>query len=117
MPRVACGATYCSPDEIRQLEPALARRYVRALFQPDSAFVASPHRLVQCYAAQFQRLGGSIAQERVRGVQPVDGGVHLDCELGFRASTPWLLPPAPGQGNSRAKWAIVCLSTPSAATT
>ncbi len=72
-------------DEIRQLEPALARRYVRALFQPDSAFVASPHRLVQCYAAQFQRLGGSIAQERVRGVQPVDGGVHLDCELGFRA--------------------------------
>ena len=46
-------------DEIRQLEPALARRYVKALFQPDSAFVASPHRLVQAHAAQFQRLGGS----------------------------------------------------------
>ncbi len=72
------------PDEIRQLEPALARRYVKGLFEPDSAFVASPHRLVQAYAAQFQHLGGSIAQERVRGVQPIDGGVRLDCELGFR---------------------------------
>lgn len=71
-------------DEIRQLEPSLARRYVKGLFQPDSAFVASPHRLVQAHAAQFQRLGGSFAQERVRGVQPTDGGVRLDCELGFR---------------------------------
>lgn len=73
------------PDELRQLEPNLARRYVKALFQPDSAFVASPHRLVQAYAAQFQHLGGSFAQERVRSVQPVEGGVRLDCELGFRS--------------------------------
>jgi D-amino-acid dehydrogenase len=72
------------PDEIRQLEPGLARRYVKGLFQPDSAFVASPHRLVQAHAAQFQRLGGTFAQERVRGVQPMDGAVRLDCELGFR---------------------------------
>jgi D-amino-acid dehydrogenase len=74
-------------DEIRQLEPALARRYVKGLLQPDSAFVSSPHRLVQAYATQFQRLGGMIAQERVRGVQPIDGGVRLDCELGFRDFT------------------------------
>ena len=72
------------PDEISQLEPALARRYVKGLFQPDSGFVASPHQLVQAHAAHFQHLGGSIAQERVRGVQPIDGGVRLDCELGFR---------------------------------
>jgi D-amino-acid dehydrogenase len=72
------------PDEIGQLEPGLARRYAKGLFQPDSAFVASPYRLVQAYAAQFQRLGGSLVQERVRGVQPRDGGVRLDCELGFR---------------------------------
>ncbi len=73
------------PDDIRRLEPGLAHRYVKGLFQPDSAFVASPHRLVQSYAAQYQRLGGNIAQERVRGVQPIDGGVRLDCELGFRS--------------------------------
>ena len=73
------------PDEIRQLEPGLARRYVKGLFQPDSAFVASPHRLVQAYVSQYQQLGGSIAQERVRGVQPIEGGVRLDCELGFRS--------------------------------
>jgi D-amino-acid dehydrogenase len=71
-------------DEIRQLEPSLAHRYARGLFQPDSAFVASPHRLVQAYAMQFQRFGGQFAQERVRGVQPIDTAVRLDCELGFR---------------------------------
>jgi D-amino-acid dehydrogenase len=72
------------PDDIRQLEPSLARRYVKGLFQPDSAFVASPHQLVQAYFTQYQQLGGTIAQERLRGVQPIDGGVRLDCELGFR---------------------------------
>jgi D-amino-acid dehydrogenase len=72
------------PDEIRQLEPGLANRFVKALFQPQSGSVASPHRLVQAHAVLFQRLGGSIAQERVRGVQPIEGGVRLDCELGFR---------------------------------
>jgi D-amino-acid dehydrogenase len=71
-------------DDIRQLEPSLARRYVKGLFQPDSAFVASPYRLVQAHFAQFQRLNGSFTQERVRGLQPIDGRVRLDCELGFR---------------------------------
>jgi D-amino-acid dehydrogenase len=72
------------PEEIRQLEPNLARRYVKGLFQPDSAFVASPYKLVQMHAAYFGRRGGDFAQERVRGIQPVDGGVRLDCELGIR---------------------------------
>jgi D-amino-acid dehydrogenase len=71
------------PDDIRQLEPSLARRYVKGLFEPGCGFVASPYKLVQAHTAQFQSLGGSIAQERVRGVQPMDGGVRLDCELGF----------------------------------
>jgi D-amino-acid dehydrogenase len=72
------------PEEIRQLEPNLARRYVKGLFQPDSAFVASPYKLVQMHAAYFGRRGGDFAQERVRGIQPVDGSVRLDCELGIR---------------------------------
>jgi D-amino-acid dehydrogenase len=72
------------PDEIRQLEPGLAKHYVKGLYEPDSAFVALPHRLVQLHAAQFQRMGGRIAQERVRRVQPIEGSVRLDCELGIR---------------------------------
>ena len=66
-------------DEIRQLEPALAPRYAKGLYEPDSAFVASPHKLVQAHAAHFQRLGGNIAQERVRSVTPQANGVRLDC--------------------------------------
>jgi D-amino-acid dehydrogenase len=73
-----------NPDEIRQLEPSLARHYVKGVYEPVSSFVASPHQLVQAHAAHFQRLGGSIAQERVRSVIPQPPGVRLDCELGFR---------------------------------
>jgi D-amino-acid dehydrogenase len=82
----ACGVRLdvLGPDEIRQLEPSLARRYVKGLFLPDSAFVASPYKLVQAHAAHFRSLGGEFAQERVRRVQPSDGGVRLDCELGIR---------------------------------
>lgn len=71
-------------DEIRQLEPALARGFVRGILQPESGFVSSPYKLTEAHAAQFVRLGGSIAAERVRGLQPSDHGVTLDCELGFR---------------------------------
>lgn len=73
-----------SPDEIGQLEPALTRRFVRGLYQPDGAFASSPIRLTTAYAAHFQRLGGTLAQERVRAVQPDGDAVQLDCELGFR---------------------------------
>jgi D-amino-acid dehydrogenase len=71
-------------DEIRQLEPALARGFIRGLHQPDSGFVSSPVKLTQAYTAQFVRLGGSVIAERVRGVQPAGDRVTLDCELGFR---------------------------------
>jgi D-amino-acid dehydrogenase len=73
-----------NPDEIRQLEPSLARCYVKGVYEPVSSCVASPYQLVQAHAAHFQRLGGNIAQERVRGVIPQPPGVRLDCELGFR---------------------------------
>jgi D-amino-acid dehydrogenase len=73
-----------NPDEIRQLEPGLASHYITGLYEPDSAFAASPHKLVQAHAAHFQCLGGTIAQERVRTVAPQSNGVRLDCELGYR---------------------------------
>lgn len=70
-------------DEIHQLEPALARRFVKGLLQPDSAFVSSPYRLTLAYVVHFTRLGGTIVSDRVRGVRPTDRGVELDCERGF----------------------------------
>lgn len=71
------------PDEITQLEPSLARRFVKGVFSPDSAFVSSPYKLTEAYTAQFVRLGGTIAADRVRGVRPDYGGVELDCERAF----------------------------------
>ncbi|MGA3401288.1 MAG: FAD-dependent oxidoreductase [Acetobacteraceae bacterium] len=71
-------------DEIRQLEPALAPRFEKALFQPDSAFVTSPRKLTEAHAAHFVRIGGALVQERVRGITPEPAGVMLDCEFGYR---------------------------------
>lgn len=71
-------------EDIGQLEPALARRFVKGLFQPDSAFASSPRKLAESYAAQFVRMGGAIVQERVRGIHMEAGRAVLDCELGFR---------------------------------
>lgn len=71
-------------DEIRQLEPHLAPRYVRGLFQPESAFVSQPHRLVEGYARHFAAAGGRLLQDRVRGLEPLAGeGVRVRAELGI----------------------------------
>jgi D-amino-acid dehydrogenase len=71
-------------DDIRLLEPALAFRFQKAIFQPESAFVSSPIKLTEAYVAQFVRMGGTIVQDRVRGITPEPAGVVLDAELGFR---------------------------------
>ena len=73
-------------DDIRQLEPALAPRFVKGLLMPDGAFVSSPYKLTQAYVAQFVRMGGVIVQEQVRGIVPGGAGVTLDCELGYRTA-------------------------------
>ncbi len=71
-------------DEIRQLEPHLAPRYVRGLFQPDSGFVSQPHRLVEGYARHFVATGGRLLQDRVRRLEPLTGeGVRVRAELGI----------------------------------
>jgi D-amino-acid dehydrogenase len=70
-------------DEIRQLEPALARGFVRGLHQPDSGFVTAPIRLSQAYLAAFHAAGGSVLTDRVRGLRFGADDVALDCERGF----------------------------------
>ncbi len=73
------------PDELRQLEPHLAPRYVKGVFQPDSAFVSQPIRLVEGYARHFLASGGRILQEEVRKLEPLEGkGVRVRSELGIR---------------------------------
>jgi D-amino-acid dehydrogenase len=73
-------------DELRQLEPNLAPRFIKGLFQPDSAFASYPFRLIDGYARHFQQGGGRILQERVRSIEPLEGkGVRLRSELGIHS--------------------------------
>lgn len=71
-------------DEIRQLEPNLAPRYVRGLLQPESAFVRQPHLVVEGYARHFAAARGRLLRDRVRRIEPLGGeGVRLRTELGI----------------------------------
>jgi len=73
-------------DELRQLEPNLAPRYVKGLFQPDSAFASYPFRLIDGYARHFLQGGGRVLQERVRSIEPLEGkGVCVRAELGIHS--------------------------------
>jgi len=74
-----------NPDELRQLEPNLAPRYVKGVFQPDSAFVSQPIRLIEGYTRHFLANGGHIFQERVRRLEPLeDKRIRVRSELGIR---------------------------------
>ena len=49
-----------SPDELRQLEPNLAPIFVKAVFDPNSYFMANPGRLTARVAAAFVERGGCL---------------------------------------------------------
>jgi len=69
-------------DELRQLEPALAPIFARAVFLPGSGSVESPVRLVQGYAAHFVGNGGAIEPRKVTHLKPADGRVTIDTDGG-----------------------------------
>ena len=72
-------------DELRQLEPHLAPRFVKGLFQPDSGFASYPWRLVDGYGRFFAQAGGELLHENVRSLEPRDGrGVRVRSERGIR---------------------------------
>jgi D-amino-acid dehydrogenase len=72
-------------DELRQLEPHLAPRFLKAIFQPDSGFVSHPWRLVDGYARHFAQVGGQFVQEHVRTLEPREGGgIRVRSERGIR---------------------------------
>jgi D-amino-acid dehydrogenase len=73
------------PDEIHQLEPHLARIFVKGLYHGDSASIKLPKRLLEGYARTFLRSGGEFIQEEVQSLHLLeDGRVALRCDLGMR---------------------------------
>lgn len=63
-----------SPEELRQLEPALAPIFPRAVFYPNVAYAVNNFRLVQVLAEAFQRQGGRVLREAVRGFDIGESG-------------------------------------------
>jgi glycine/D-amino acid oxidase-like deaminating enzyme len=71
---------WLAPEEIRQLEPALAPIFARGLFLPDNGQTLQPISLVEEIIAQFEAEGGTLHRSRVTDVSPHDEGsatVHL----------------------------------------
>ncbi|HEX9464444.1 MAG TPA: FAD-dependent oxidoreductase [Alphaproteobacteria bacterium] len=60
-------------DELRQLEPALARDYRYGIVVRENGHIGNPLRLVQCLAETLTRNGGTIRRARVAGFDIADG--------------------------------------------
>lgn len=56
-------------SEIRQLEPALNRRFQHGIFAPDNGSTIDPHLLVRAIADQVRANGGTILQAEVLDVE------------------------------------------------
>ena len=60
-------------DELRQLEPALSREYVRGLLVRENGHTSNPFALVSRLVEQFRRQGGELMPSRALGFR-LDGG-------------------------------------------
>src|ERR1044071_2248137 len=60
-------------DELRQLEPALSRDYVRGLLVRENGHTTNPLGLVTSLVEEFRRRGGEIVTARAVGFR-LDGG-------------------------------------------
>jgi D-amino-acid dehydrogenase len=70
-------------DELRQLEPAVAPFFEKAVYLPEQAQCLNPHRLVQALAAKFVAEGGRIERRRIGALKARDGRItHLTSETG-----------------------------------
>lgn len=73
------------PDEIRQLEPALAPIFVRGTWYPNGGHCVNPGDLCRRLAAALRRRGGEIVHERVTGFEiGGDGPTAVRTEAGSR---------------------------------
>jgi D-amino-acid dehydrogenase len=70
-------------DEIRQMEPALAPIFRKAVFYPEHGNCLDPYRLVAALADAFRSNGGTVLQRRVHAIAPGSGGpVRLETDGG-----------------------------------
>lgn len=65
-----------TPEELGQLEPAIARNYAYAVFLPEQGQCRDPYRLVKALAEHFVRQGGSIRQQRALDFELRPDGAH-----------------------------------------
>ena len=70
-------------DELRQLEPALSRDYVRGVLVRENGHTSNPLGLVERLLAQFLRAGGELVRARAHGFR-LDGRrlVAIQTEIG-----------------------------------
>lgn len=64
-----CRFEILGEDELRQLEPALAPIFRRAIFMPDSGTAVNPGMMVARFAEHFVRQGGRIVRGVARDVR------------------------------------------------
>ena len=68
---------------LRAMEPALTPIYKRGVYILDQGYVASPLRLTQSLARQFERDGGTIERREVRDIEArPDGSVAIVTDAG-----------------------------------
>ena len=60
-------------DELRQLEPALSRDYIRGLLVRENGHTSNPFGLVSALLEHFRRQGGEIVRARALGFR-LEGG-------------------------------------------
>jgi D-amino-acid dehydrogenase len=72
-----------SAEDIRRMEPNLRNVYIKGYFLPEQGHVRNPLRLTQSLAAQFQRDGGKILQQKVLDIETgADGPTALITDQG-----------------------------------
>ena len=62
------------PEELRQLEPALAPIFCKGVYLPDSQVTLSPYRVTNALAEAFVRNGGEVVQEEVHEIATDENG-------------------------------------------
>ena len=68
-------------NRIRQLEPAVSRRFNAGVIEPEWRYVRDPFEIVNGLAEHFKRRGGAILEEEVKGFEMSPAGpraVHTD---------------------------------------
>jgi D-amino-acid dehydrogenase len=70
-------------NELRQLEPALAPIFEKAVYLPEQAQCLNPHRLVRALAERFVADGGRIERARIDALDSAEGRItHLVSDRG-----------------------------------